>query len=313
MGAIIGAAAIGGAATLGAAYMNNRASGGGGGTPSGYMSPKEMAKTQMRFNEKMMNLNLKYLPQYSSAERQMTQDQRNADLSYLGENGTRLADALGQASPAYAYIGQEAARANQNDPLLSQLQEQAAQELSYNRQLSPEQEREAIQQARSGMAARGLATGPGGIFAEALNRDRYATARAADRRQFASNVVNMGQQADTARRGFLLNAANAQLSPILSGIYGNRSSVNVNAPSATAQAAPQLSGMTGMWDTVTNANYANQISARNNQAALLGAGIQGVSNIAGSYAMNQAQSKPVTAQPDYYMGSTPVYRGIQVS
>lgn len=72
------------------------------------------------------------------------------------------------------------------------LENQAARELALGRSLTPEQEREAVQSARSGMAARGLGVGSAAAAAELLNRDRFATQREAERRQFASNVMNQG-------------------------------------------------------------------------------------------------------------------------
>jgi hypothetical protein len=76
--------------------------------------------------------------------------------------------------------------------LLGQLQSQAARDLSLGRSLSAEQERAATQQARAGMAARGLGAGTGALAAEVLNRDAYASARETDRRAFASGVLNQG-------------------------------------------------------------------------------------------------------------------------
>ena len=55
--------------------------------------------------------------------------------------------------------------------------------------LSPQAERDATQQARSAMAARGMATGSAGIGAELLNRDRFQRARAAEDINFVSGVM----------------------------------------------------------------------------------------------------------------------------
>jgi len=76
--------------------------------------------------------------------------------------------------------------------LLGQLEQQASNDLSLGRSLSAEQERDAVQSARAGMAARGLATGNSALAAEMLNRDRFATQREAERRAFAGNVLNQG-------------------------------------------------------------------------------------------------------------------------
>ena len=64
----------------------------------------------------------------------------------------------------------------------------ALRELQLGRALTPEQEREAQQAARAGLAARGLGLGTGALAAEVLNRDRVATAREAERRNFAGQT-----------------------------------------------------------------------------------------------------------------------------
>ena len=73
--------------------------------------------------------------------------------------------------------------------LLGQLEQQAGNDLSLGRSLSAEQEREAAQSARAGMAARGFGTGNSALATEMLNRDRFATQREAERRAFASGVL----------------------------------------------------------------------------------------------------------------------------
>jgi hypothetical protein len=56
-------------------------------------------------------------------------------------------------------------------------------------QLSAQAEREAIQSARQGMAARGMATGSAGLGAELLNRDRFQRQRAAEDINFVGGVM----------------------------------------------------------------------------------------------------------------------------
>jgi hypothetical protein len=73
--------------------------------------------------------------------------------------------------------------------ILGQLEKQASADLSLGRSLSAEQEREAAQSARAGMAARGLGVGNSALAAEVLNRDRFATQREAERRAFAGQVL----------------------------------------------------------------------------------------------------------------------------
>jgi hypothetical protein len=73
--------------------------------------------------------------------------------------------------------------------LLGQLESQAAKDMALGRNLSAEQEREAIQSARAGMSARGLGAGNAALAAEVLNRDRFASQRENERRAFASGVL----------------------------------------------------------------------------------------------------------------------------
>ena len=76
--------------------------------------------------------------------------------------------------------------------LLGQLEGQAASDLALGRSLSAEQSRDATQSARAAASARGLGLGQSGMAAELLNRDRFATQREAERRNFASNVAQQG-------------------------------------------------------------------------------------------------------------------------
>jgi hypothetical protein len=88
--------------------------------------------------------------------------------------------------------------------ILGQLENQAANEMALGRNLSPEQEREAAQAARSGMSARGLGVGNAALAAEVLNRDRYASQRENERRAFASGVLGQATGVrQTANQAYL--------------------------------------------------------------------------------------------------------------
>jgi len=84
----------------------------------------------------------------------------------------------------------------------SQLTRMAQDDLALGRSLSPEQERAAIQAARSGASARGMAVGMPTLAAEVLNRDAAASAREASRRQFAAGIDQMNQGRINSDRGF---------------------------------------------------------------------------------------------------------------
>lgn len=105
-------------------------------------------------------------------------------------------------------VDEELAAASTPNTIEAELQRQAETELALGRSLTPEQERAATQQARAGMAARGLGAGTGALAAEVLNRDAYASARETDRRAFA----NQANQIDLARR---------QRRTGLAGLYGD--------------------------------------------------------------------------------------------
>jgi hypothetical protein len=88
-------------------------------------------------------------------------------------------------------LGYTAAGDLQGTDIERELQRQASNELQLGRSLSPEQQRQATQQARAGMAARGLGTGTGALAAEILNREAYASQREAERRNFAGSTNQM--------------------------------------------------------------------------------------------------------------------------
>ena len=81
-----------------------------------------------------------------------------------------------------------------------ELYRQGQAELGLGRSLSPEQMREATQSARGAFAARGLGTGLGAAASELLNRDRFATEREAQRRNFAATANNLREENVLSRR-----------------------------------------------------------------------------------------------------------------
>lgn len=126
-------------------------------------------------------------------------------------------------------------------------------------QLSAEAERNATQAARSGMAARGMATGSAGLGAELLNRDTYQRQRAAEDINFVGGVMSDERarfgasaqlsQAEQARKLALgQDAYNFRLSTnpklMLAGLgspYANMTS-NAMQMVSGAQFSPQYSG-----------------------------------------------------------------------
>lgn len=300
IGALLGGAALGLAGGLFGGKSSKPA------TPKlpdpGKLDEKQ-AKRQIKYNQKQSELNLRLLPQYGSAERALTDAQRTADFGYLSSQGAALGNLFGDVAPGYAAMNRQTSAIesdlqdaqarglnNNNNALFATLQQQAQDDLALGGQLSEEEMRAAAQSARAGAAARGMATGNGSLFAEALNRDRFATARQGERRTFANNVIgtglNMGQQ-QLANRGMLLNYANAQLSPIMTASYGNRSGVSLNAPSGSMAFAPRIQSGGDLYSTQLNAQTAAANSSANNRAAMMGAGINLLGDIGGAYLSNQ--------------------------
>jgi len=71
-------------------------------------------------------------------------------------------------------------------------------------QLTPQEQREAAQQSRAAMAARGMATGTGAMGAELLNRDRFVQQRRADDLNLIGGV---GQANEMRRVGYAEQSA----------------------------------------------------------------------------------------------------------
>jgi hypothetical protein len=150
-------------------------------------------------------------------------------------------------------------------------------------QLSAEAERNATQAARSGMAARGMATGGAGLGAELLNRDTYQRRRAAEDINFVGGVMSderarfgTSAQLSEMERGRQLalgqDAYNFRLSTnpklMLAGLgspYANMTS-NAMQMVSGAQFTPQYSG--GQFSSGGGAG-----AAMGAGGALLGAGV----------------------------------------
>lgn len=125
---------------------------------------------------------------------------------------------IGQLSRIGEYteqLGYSAARDLEGTDIERELQRQATGDLALGRSLNPEEERMATQQARAGMSARGLGAGTGALAAEVLNRDAYASAREAARRNFAGSTNQMlagNRQARIGQVGTILGqSANTRM------------------------------------------------------------------------------------------------------
>jgi hypothetical protein len=116
----------------------------------------------------------------------------------------------------------------QSGALGSQLMSEAQRRVSLNGQLSPEATRDAIQSARQGFAARGMATGNAALGAELLNRDRYSRQRGLEDLQFAQGVQGADITRQQANQDASLRASTANQSTA-SGLSLANQSAGMNA------------------------------------------------------------------------------------
>jgi hypothetical protein len=149
--------------------------------------------------------------------------------------------------------------------LLGQLESQASNDLALGRSLSAEQERDAIQSARAGAAARGLATGNSAMAAELLNRDRFATARENERRTFAGNVLGQGTALRTSANQAYAQRQDANAGRNLQAGLANQS-VAANRASQNAQFQQQAfltDNQNSQQRVLAEAGYAQQAGLSN--------------------------------------------------
>jgi len=284
------------------------------------------------FAKRVMDL----YPGLARVERQATSDQRAGDVQDLRRFGGKLMQALDKAQPGFLSslnaMNQRVANAGERTGLLgklnfdamaagpsairNELTQQAQSDLALGGALSPEEERMATQAARQGWADRGLMGSNPAVVQEALNRDSLSRQRMAERRGFASAVLNQGmaedaqnrafglnteqqnQQALDAERGFLAGAVGVNqqaLSPLMqflsqravvspamgAGIMGA-------APNTQGQSQGLLAQLLGYGQDLANTNFnateSRANAAANNNAAMMGAGINAGTKLLGSAA-----------------------------
>jgi hypothetical protein len=134
---------------------------------------------------------------------------QGSDISWnnaqaVGSSGAQLgASPTAVANQAGYTQGPQAAQAS-SGALGESLMNRAIAGVESGGRLNAEASRDAVQAARQGFAARGMATSGAAMAAELLNRDRYSRQRELQDLQFAGQT----QSADVARRQF--NAGNEQ-------------------------------------------------------------------------------------------------------
>jgi hypothetical protein len=131
--------------------------------------------------------------------------------------------------------------------------------------LSAQDERDATQQARAAMAARGMATGNAGIGAELLNRDRFVQQRRAQDLGILGQSAQLAEQERARRMGLGQDSYNFALSS-----NPNMMAIGAGSPYAnlTQNSMAMVSGAQGL-----NPMYSGgQFSSGGGMGAAMGAG-----------------------------------------
>jgi hypothetical protein len=130
--------------------------------------------------------------------------------------------------------------------------------------LSAQDTRDATQQARAAMAARGMATGNAGIGAELLNRDRYVQQRRAQDLGILGQSAQLAEQERMRRMGLGQNAYNFAL-----GSNPGMMALGMGSPYAnvTPQSMQMVSGAQGLSPMYSG----GQFSSAGGSNALMGA------------------------------------------
>ena len=140
--------------------------------------------------------------------------------------------------------------------------------------LTPDAARDAVQSARQGMAARGMATGSAGLAAELLNRDRYSRQRMFQDLGFAQGIQGQDLERQLANAGNVLRADQGNQQTQFGReqiISGNQQQANL----ANMQAANQMSQFNTTLAAnadLNNANFADSTNRYN--MGLLGTSAQ---------------------------------------
>lgn len=171
-----------------------------------------------------------------------TQRARLSAYEALNERNA-MRDAQGQLGRLGNLAEQQAMAAGGEAGPTSIEQEMYAQgmrDLMLGRSLSPEQQREATQSARQAFSARGLGTSMGSAAAELLNRDRFATEREGQRRQFAASANQMFSDNVLKRRqgAAQLAGMGADIGNARAGIGAQISQIGLNASNQLLNLSP---------------------------------------------------------------------------
>lgn len=199
-------------------------------------------------------------PELAKTEAQTRGIARAGDISDIETLGPRAREAIRASSP-------EAAR------LADTLAAQAQSGLAAGTRLTPEQQRMAQQQARAGMAARGLAESPRGVVEEAVRQQMMGAGLQQQRQQQAMQGIaaQQGVYGDVFQQ---VLGRPSQAFAMAPGVFGQGQSM---APGMLFQPESQYAA------DIYGSNMQSQLAARTasaaNQTALIGAGIGAVGSL----------------------------------
>ena len=150
-----------------------------------------------------------------NASRQESRRNINFGLKLLGDKGLRasyeaaLPDEMRRRTSLLGQLDAAQSAAPEYTRLQEQLQGAVGERAGM---LSAQDARDATQQARAGMAARGMATGSAGLGAELLNRDRFVQQRRAQDLGILGQSAQLAEQERMRRMGVGQDAYNFSMS-----------------------------------------------------------------------------------------------------
>jgi len=208
-----------------------------------------------------------------NASRQESRRNINFGLKLLGDKGLRasyeaaLPDEMRRRSSLLGQLDAAQSSAPEYTRFQEQLQGAVGERAGM---LSAQDTRDATQQARSAMAARGMATGNAGIGAELLNRDRFVQQRRAQDLGYLGQSAQLAEQERMRKMGLGQDAYNFSMStnPALMAM-------GIGSPFAnlTPQSMQMVAGAQGLNPMYTG----GQFSSGGAGGALMGGGMGAVS------------------------------------
>lgn len=186
-----------------------------------------------------LDLNQKYGADFARNEVDVAGARSQAEQNVIGQQGLNLRSTLLGASPEISTATgtvMDSLNATGPSAIENELRSQALGDLRLGGTLSNEDTRAAVQQARAGSSARGMANGQTGVIAEVLNRQGFADARRDERRGFASAEDSQSTQrratdSSISNNGFNTLSSFFDPQTRIFGHGGSQSSGQVSAPS----------------------------------------------------------------------------------